>query len=145
MARSHREWCKKVCTAICLKQGGLSLITIGRTWRLGRKQRKRLRRFLNTLIGYLQSGQVPPLLAPRLRGEIRLPRLMDGDPVLRGLETWTLSGLSSVLCGFYSVAGVSLHYLPFFNAMCLILGCRLRIVLGCLCAPYALCLRYVSI
>jgi len=24
MARSHREWCKKVCTAILLKQGGLA-------------------------------------------------------------------------------------------------------------------------
>jgi hypothetical protein len=80
MARTHREWCKKVCTAVLLKQRA-SLMTVGRTWRFGRKQGKRLRRFLNTLIGYLQSGQVHPVLAPRLRGEIRQPRSTDGDCV----------------------------------------------------------------
>jgi len=82
MARSHREWCKKVCTVALCGAEDHSLISVGRTWRFGKKQRKRLRRSLNTLIRYPQSGQAPqvhPLLAPRLRGEIRQPQSTDGD------------------------------------------------------------------
>jgi len=82
MARSHREWCKKVCTVVLYGAEDRLLIRVGRTWRFGKKQRKRLRRSLNTLIRYPQSGQVPqvhPLLAPQLRGEIRQPRSTDGD------------------------------------------------------------------
>jgi hypothetical protein len=84
MARSHREWCMKVCTVALSGAEDRSLMGVGRTWRFGRKQRKRLRRSLNTLIRYPRSGQVPrvhPLLAPRLRGEIRQPRSTDGDRV----------------------------------------------------------------
>ena len=82
MARTHREWCKKVCTVALYDTEYRLLIRDGRTWRFGKKQRKRLRRSLNTLIRYPQSGQVAqvhPLLAPRLRGEIRQPRSTDGD------------------------------------------------------------------
>ena len=82
MARTHREWCKKVCTVALYDAEDRLLIRDGRTWRFGKKQRKRLRRSLNTLIRYPQSGQVAQvhlLLAPRLRGEIRQPRSTDGD------------------------------------------------------------------
>jgi hypothetical protein len=42
MARSHREWCKKVCTADLLKQIGLSLIAVGQNLEVWEEAKKEI-------------------------------------------------------------------------------------------------------
>lgn len=76
MARTHREWCKKVRIFALSKQIAEDR---GRTWRLGRKQRKILRRFQSTLIRYPRVLQVRPMLARRLLEGIRQRRSTDDE------------------------------------------------------------------
>src|SRR6266446_3742236 len=52
MAKSHRDWCKKVCTTVLLEA---KMSVIDNNWQnleVWRGQRKRLPRFLNNLIRY---------------------------------------------------------------------------------------------
>lgn len=42
MARSHREWCKKVCIAILLKQRDLLLITAGKNLEVWEEAKKEI-------------------------------------------------------------------------------------------------------
>jgi hypothetical protein len=42
MARSHREWCKKVCAGVLLKQRGLSLILIGQNLEVWEEAKKEI-------------------------------------------------------------------------------------------------------
>ena len=45
MARSHREWCKKVGGSVGLKRRVRMLTQNDRIWKHGKRQRQRLRRF----------------------------------------------------------------------------------------------------
>ena len=96
MARTHREWCKKVRVFVLSKPIAENR---GRTWRLGRKQRKILRRFQSTLIRYPRVLQVRQMLARRLFEGIRQRRSTDDDrrPVTRPDTCTCPSGRNSTL------------------------------------------------